>query len=97
MMTEAEILEKVKTTLGITGNYLDDVVLMHIEEVIQYLTDAGVQEKVIYSAASVGVISRGVSDLWNYGNAAGKLSEYFMQRAIQLCYKNGADDNVQTE
>jgi len=32
-------------------------------------------------------VARGVADLWSYGAGGGKLSEYFMQRAIQLSYK----------
>jgi hypothetical protein len=35
-----------------------------------------------------GIVARGVADLWNYGGAEGVLSEYFMQRAAQLSYKN---------
>jgi hypothetical protein len=34
-----------------------------------------------------GIVARGVSDLWNYGAADGKLSSYFMQRAAQISYK----------
>lgn len=81
----ADILEKVKRSLGITGEYQDETLTEYINEVKEYLLDAGVPQTVIDSDISAGVISRGVSDLWNYGT--GKLSDYFYQRASQLCYK----------
>lgn len=86
-MTNAELLNTVKTGLGITGTYQDETLLLYIEEVKNYLLDAGVSESVVNSSASVGVISRGVSDLWNYGMGTASLSEYFIQRAAQLRYK----------
>lgn len=87
ILTNEQLLEKVKTALGITGNYQDDTLEMYIEEVKEYLCDAGVSKTIVESSSSVGVISRGVSDLWNYGSGNTELSSYFMQRAIQLSYK----------
>lgn len=83
-MTDAELLKRVKSSLGITGTYQDETLSNHIDEAKFYLCDAGVSKQVVDSEASVGVIFRGVSDLWNYGMGDGKLSEYFYQRAIQL-------------
>ena len=82
-MTDAERLERVKKALGIQGDYLNDTLTEYVSEVIAFLTDAGVVEEKI----TVGIIARGVSDLWNYGSGEGKLSTYFMQRAAQLSYK----------
>lgn len=91
----ADILEKVKRSLGITGEYQDETLTEYINEVKEYLLDAGVPQTVIDSDISAGVISRGVSDLWNYGT--GKLSDYFYQRASQLCYKTvDATEEVDT-
>lgn len=86
-MTEVEILSEVKKAMSVTGTHLDGTLLVYVREVVQYLSDAGVKIDVIYSSASVGVISRGVCDLWNYGSSGGQLSNYFMQRATQLCYR----------
>lgn len=77
------MLESVKDALGITGDYQNDTLTSYIDEVKAFLIDAGVSEGDI----TVGIIARGVTDLWNYGNGNGKLSEYFMQRATQLSYK----------
>lgn len=78
------MLESVKTALGITGTYQDDLLQIYIDEVIAYLTSAGVSESVINSDAATGIIVRGVADLWNYGSGGTQLSPYFMQRAVQL-------------
>lgn len=78
------MLENVKKALGITGDYQDATIEIYIEEVTAFLVDAGVSK----SKITAGIVARGVSDLWNYGGAEGKLSEYFMQRAAQLAYSN---------
>ena len=77
------MLEDVKNALGITGNYQDATLNIYINEVVSFLTDSGVSSTNI----TAGIVARGVSDLWNYGGNDGKLSEYFMQRAAQLAYK----------
>lgn len=76
-------LEQVKSALGITGNYNDTAIQIYIDEVKEFLRGAGVDE----SNITVGILARGVSDLWNYGSGNGKLSDYFIQRATQLSYK----------
>lgn len=81
----ADILGKVKNSLGITGNHQDTTLKEYIDEVICYMIDAGVPSEIANSEISAGVISRGVMDLWNYGS--GKLSDYFYQRVTQLTYK----------
>ena len=82
-MAEVTMLDKVKSALGIEGDYQDDTLTEYIVEVTAFLTDAGVKSTYITS----GIVARGVADLWNYGAADGKLSDYFMKRATQLAYK----------
>lgn len=84
MAVSADMLSGVKYALGIEGTYQDNSLTEYIEEVMEYLVDAGISS----SHITVGLVARGVSDLWNYGAGGGKLSEYFMQRATQLSYKN---------
>ena len=76
-------LTEVKSALGITGNYQDDTLQLYVDEVTDLLKGAGVAANNI----TTGIVARGVSDLWNYGSGEGKLSDYFKQRAVQLCYK----------
>lgn len=85
-MTTSQILEAVKDTIGITGNYQDKTLLQHINEVSGYMESAGVPAAVLTSEKAIGAISRGVSDLWNYGTGGGSLSPYFYQRVIQLVF-----------
>jgi hypothetical protein len=95
-MTEAEkeLLEKVKSALGITGTFQDNTLAIYIDEVKAYMLDAGVKQTIIDSSASVGVIVRGVADLWNYGSGDATLSTYFMQRVIQLAFIREPESEV---
>ena len=76
-------LDDVKSALGITGDFQNDTIQIYFDEVINYLEDAGVAQNNI----TKGIVARGVSDLWNYGEGQGRLSEYFYQRAKQLSLK----------
>ena len=87
-MADTKVLAKVKNALGITGTYQDNTLDGYIEEVIGYMVEAGVPEPLANSEVSAGVISRGVADLWNYGNGTSRLSEYFYQRVTQLVFAN---------
>lgn len=90
-MTTTELLNKVKSNLGITGTYQDTTIQGWIDEVKQYLLEGGVDESIVNSQISAGVISRGVADLWNYGSGDGTLSNYFFQRATQLSLKSNGE------
>lgn len=89
-MDDARI-KTIKVMLGITGEYMDELIRAYGLEVEQYLLSAGVRADVLASPSSTGIFARGISDLWNYGSGDGKLSPYFIQRAIQLSYKTQAD------
>lgn len=92
-MTDNEILNKVKTSLfgTATGSFRDDLLRIYINEVKDFMKNAGVSNDVIMSEKSVGVIALGVNDLWNYQAGGVKLSQYFIQRVIQL-----ADESEET-
>lgn len=81
-MADATILESVKSAMMITGTYMDGAISIYIDEVMSYMADAGVSSDQI--AASVGVIARGVNDIWNNGGGNGDLSPYFRDRVSQL-------------
>lgn len=76
-------LNDVKKALSITGEYQDDTLTPYFNDVVDFLIGAGVPE----SKITVGIVARGVSDLWNYGSGDAKLSEYFIQRAAQLAVR----------
>lgn len=83
-MSSEELREKVKTMLLINGEYHNSMLDLYISEVISFAENAGVPAAVLNSEKIVGLAARGVADLWNYGAGDGKLSDYFMQRVIQL-------------
>lgn len=89
-MTDNELLKYVKAALLIGGTYHDEMLKIYIAEVKEFLKSAGVVSEILQSEKIVGIVSRGVSDLWNYGAGTGTLSPYFMQRAAQLVAETGA-------
>lgn len=78
------LLTKVKTALLLEGDYHNDMLRVYINEVLDYMRSAGVPEDVLQSERVIGVVARGVTDLWNFGSGNGRLSEYYYQRVIQL-------------
>lgn len=91
-LTPEQLLARVKTAIGITGEYQDDAIKIYIDEVLAFLASAGVHATVLKSDKVVGIVARGVTDLWNYGAGGGSLSPYFIQRAIQLRYEPGVSE-----
>lgn len=88
-MTDAELLTEVKKRIGITGDYQDDTLTGHIQDVKDFMQDAGVSEEIMQTTKIIGAVTRGVSDLWDYGSGNGEFSPYFFQRVTQLVYKGG--------
>lgn len=94
IMEENELLKEVKNGAGKLSDYHNDVIIIWIREVKEFLLSAGIDEAIVNSKKAVGIITRGVLDLWNYGSGEGKFSEYFIQRAIQLKYEKVSDKDV---
>ena len=90
-MTDAELLQAVKESLGITGEAQDQTLKRYIQEVEEYLTDGGVSKGFFETEACVGILARGVSDLWSYSGGDVKFSPYFYERAVQLTYRRDED------
>ena len=89
-LSTTELLKKIKPALGITGDYQDETLSVYIGDVKSFMARAGVRQAVIDGEEAVGVIARGVADLWNYGSGSVKLSEYFIQRVNQLAADPGS-------
>lgn len=91
-MTNIELLTHIKSGLMITGNAFDDALLLHANEVKEYLLNAGVPSTVVDSDKSIGIITRGVADLWT--NDSPSLSSYFHERVSQMVISYGGDHDV---
>lgn len=80
-MTDAELVEKIKIRLGITGTYHDALLGELATDVKHYILDAGADPE---SEQAEGLIARGVADLWNFGAGNGTFSQVFYQRLLQM-------------
>lgn len=86
-MADAAILAGVKAALGVTSDFMDTTISIYIDDVTDYMSGAGVPDSVI--ATSVGVIARGVNDLWTASSGDAKYSPYFYDRVSQLVLRSG--------
>lgn len=92
-MTNAELLTRVKNGMLISGTSFDDALTMHIDEVKSYLANAGISNETIESQKAVGIITRGVADLFT--NETPTLSNYFHERVAQMVLaENGGESDV---
>lgn len=85
------MLEQVKINLGITGTFQDKTIQGYIDEVKDFMIEGGVSKDIAESDKCIGVITRGVADLWNYGSGGTSFSPYFIQRVTQLAFKKEGD------
>ena len=85
-MADAAVLAGVKAALGVTSDFMDATISIYIDEVTDYMSGAGVPDSVI--ATSVGVIARGVNDLWTASSGDAKYSPYFYDRVSQLVLRS---------
>lgn len=87
MTVTAEILEGVKQRLGETGSFseTDAVLTDYITDVMEYMQGAGISDAVI--ASHVGVIARGVDDMFVNGAGSADFSPMFKNMVTQLAYR----------
>lgn len=70
-MNDAERLKLVKTAMGISGHYQDNLLGVYIEDAKNTLINAGVSKEIAESKEAIGAIVRYVVDTWSY--EAGRL------------------------
>ncbi len=94
-MTIDEIAVKVSLLLQrSTDESFLSVLPLYCSEAQQVIKNAGVKDTVAESAKAVGVIARGVLDLWNFGAGEGKFSPLFFQLVEQLKYDDGTNGKL---
>lgn len=84
MITDEELVNEIKKRLGITGEHHDSLLLAYANDTKEFMHAGGIPADVVDSEASVGLISRGVADLWNLGAGQGVFSGFFHQRVTQM-------------
>lgn len=94
-MTIDEIAVKVSLLLQrSTDESFLSVLPLYCTEAQHIIKSAGVKDTVAESAKAVGVIARGVLDLWNFGAGEGKFSPLFFQLVEQLKYDDGVNGKL---
>ena len=83
-MTDDELLQEIKTRLSITDEYHDKMLLSFIQDTKDYLISVGITSEILEDKKALGILARGVVDLWNNQPSEGEFSKMFTQRAIQL-------------
>ena len=83
-MSDDEILQEIKTRLSITDSYHDQLLSSFIQDTKDYLKSVGITDELLNDKKSLGILARGVVDLWNNKPSDGEFSKIFIQRAIQL-------------
>ena len=76
-----ELLPKVKNRLG-DPEFNDEELQGYIVDVINELLSVGVDESILQKSKSLGAITKGVKDSWNYTD--GSYSPDFYNRADRL-------------
>lgn len=83
-ITEAELLEQVKTAINLKGNdYQNDTIKIWIDTVKQDLSFAGVSAEVLGSTLAVGCIARGVDDYWASHREEYSMAYYAMAERLR--------------
>lgn len=76
-MTEAELLTKIKSGLGITSNYNDETLSIKMLAVKQYMLNAGITTEQLETDLGIAALTVGVNDLWNLSSGEVKFSPAF--------------------
>ncbi|MBO7211049.1 MAG: hypothetical protein J6V44_08655 [Methanobrevibacter sp.] len=87
-MTEAQQIAKIKSALGIGAGIPDDTISVWLTDAKDFMLKAGVPTSVINADTTIGTLTRGVSDLWNYGSGDTGFSTVFEKRVAQLALGN---------
>lgn len=91
-ITEAELLEKVKTAINLKGNdYQNDTIQLWIDTVKQDLSFAGVAADVLGSTLAVGCIARGVDDYWASHREEYSMAFYAMAERLRTTVVKGGE------
>jgi len=90
-LNDAERLKLVKTAMGISGNYQDDLLGVYIDDAKNTLINAGVSKEITESKEAIGAIVRYVVDTWSYEAGAANMSPLFIAQVVQLRAKGGGE------
>lgn len=85
-MADTALLAAVKNALGVTSDYMDATISLYIDSVVDYMRGAGVSAELC--AVSVGVVARGVNDIWTGAAGDAIFSPVFKIAVAQLVLRS---------
>lgn len=88
-LTSDEQITQIKQALGIGDGIPNATISVWLTDVKDYMLNAGVPNSVINAQTTIGTLTRGVADCWNYGAGNTGWSTLFTQRVAQLALGNG--------
>lgn len=88
MLTSEEQITQIKGALGIGDGIPDATIQVWLSDVKDYMLNAGVPTTVINAQTTIGTLTRGVADSWNYGAGNTGYSTLFKERVAQLALGN---------
>ena len=88
-LTNQEQITQIKAALGIGDGIPDATINVWLTDVKDYMLNAGVPNSVINAQTTIGTLTRGVADCWNYGAGNTGFSTLFKERVAQLALGNG--------
>lgn len=83
-MTDAEMLVKVKSGLGLSGDHTDGTISIKMLAVKQYMVNAGVTVEQVETDLGLATLTVGVNDLWDLKSGEVKFSPAFDILMTQL-------------
>lgn len=83
-MKREEQVKAVCSMLSMSEKFDGEKIGFFVDEVKQYMLEAGVPLLLVNDRRAIGCIARGVADLYTYENGAASLSPYFKERVVQL-------------
>jgi len=84
MLSQSELLEKVKQGLSIVDTFNDAQLTIKVMAVKQYCINGGVSETVLDTELGYALITLGVTDIWNLASGEVKFSGAFNMILTQL-------------
>ena len=91
-MDDTTLVNELKKRLSITDNYHDEMLLTFANDTKDYLKAGGVSSELLESDKALGILARGVIDLWNNTPSGGSFSPVFLQRAVQMIAESEAEE-----
>lgn len=84
ILTAEQTLAGVKERLSITDTASDDTIEALIADVKAFAQGAGCTAGILATDSAIGMIAKGVADLWEAAGGKGSYSPIFTMRLIQL-------------